>query len=91
MMQEQDTTEWAGLVPKATKAHNKLSHEALMGNADPDESYGMHQTNLHFELREEAGKHGTAECNNRYQPKECTGKWRRSNLYWEGIHQEEGR
>ena len=56
MMQEQDTTEWAKLVPKATKAHNKLSHEALMGNADPDEAYDMKQNNLQFELREEAGK-----------------------------------
>ena len=43
MMQEPDTTEWAELVPKATKAHNKLSHEALMGNADPDEAYDMKQ------------------------------------------------
>ena len=43
MMQEQDTTEWAKLVPKATKAHNKLSHEALMGNADPNEAYDMKQ------------------------------------------------
>ena len=35
MMQEQDTTEW--------EAHNNLSHEALMGNADPDEAYDMKQ------------------------------------------------
>ena len=62
MMQEQDTTEWSKLLQKATKAHNKLSHEALMGNADPDEAYDMKQTNLQFELREEAGKRVAAEC-----------------------------
>ena len=56
MMQENDTTEWAKLLSRATKAHNKLSHGALMGNEDPDEAYGMKQTNLQFELREEAGK-----------------------------------
>ena len=56
MMQEQNTTEWSKLLHKATKAHNKLSHEALMGDADPDEAYDMKQTNLQFELREEAGK-----------------------------------
>ena len=38
MMQENDNTEWSGLVERATTAHNKLSHEALMGDADPDES-----------------------------------------------------
>ena len=38
------------------RAHNKLSHEALMGNADPNEAYDMSQKNLQFELREEAGK-----------------------------------
>ena len=56
MMQEQDTTGWTKLLPNATKAHNKFSHEALMGNADPDEAYDMKLTNLQFELREEAGK-----------------------------------
>ena len=55
MTQEQDTTEWAKLVPNATKAHNKLSHEALMGNADPDGAYDMQQQSLQFKLREEAG------------------------------------
>ena len=55
-MQEQDTTEWSKPVGSATKAHNKLSHEALMGDADPDEAYDMKQTNLQVELREEAGK-----------------------------------
>ena len=86
MMQEQDTTGWAKLVPKATKAHNNLSHEALMGNADPDEAYDMKQTHLQLELREDAGKNGTVECSNCYQPKECTGKWCSSNLYWKGRH-----
>ena len=56
VMQAQDTTEWSKLVERATKAHNKLSHEALMGNADPNEAYDMRQKNLHFELREEAGR-----------------------------------
>jgi hypothetical protein len=56
LMQDQDTTEWAKLVTRATRAHNKLSHEALMGNADPNEAYDMSQKNLQFELREEAGK-----------------------------------
>ena len=57
MMQEQDTTEWAKLLPKAARAHNRLSHEALMGNADPNEAYDLGHKNLQFELREEAGKH----------------------------------
>ena len=54
MMQEQDTTEWATLVPKATKAHNKMSHEALMGNADPDEAYDMKQNiyNSNYEKKQ---------------------------------------
>ena len=56
LMQDQDTTEWAKLVRRATRAHNKLSHEALMGNADPNEAYDMSQKNLQFELREEAGR-----------------------------------
>ena len=56
LMQDQDTTEWAKLVSRATRAHNKLSHEALAGNADPNEAYDMSQTNLHFELKEEAGR-----------------------------------
>ena len=90
-MQEHDTTEWSALVERATQAHNKLSHEALMGNAGPNEAYDMKQTNLQFELREEVGKIGTAECSHCYQPKECTGKWCGSNIYWEGRHQEEGR
>ena len=56
LMQDQYTTEWAKLVSRAMRAHNKLSHEALMGNADPNEAYDMSQKNLQFELREEAGK-----------------------------------
>ena len=56
MMQEQNTSEWAKLLPKATRAHNRLSHEALMGNADPNEAYDLEHTNLQFEMREEAGK-----------------------------------
>ena len=56
LMQDQDTTEWAKLVSRAMRAHNKLSHEALMGNADPNEAYDMSQKNLQFELREEAGR-----------------------------------
>ena len=56
MMQEQNTSEWAKLLPKATRAHNRLSHEALMGNADPNEAYDLGHKNLQFELREEAGK-----------------------------------
>ena len=56
MMQEQNTTEWAKLLPKAARAHNRLSHEALMGNADPNEAYDLGHKNLQFELREEAGK-----------------------------------
>ena len=56
MMQEQDTTEWSKLEERATNAHNKLSHEALMGNADPDEAYDMKQTHLQSALREDVGK-----------------------------------
>ena len=55
-MQEQNTTEWAKLLPKAARAHNRLSHEALMGNADPNEANDLGHNNLQFELREEAGK-----------------------------------
>ena len=56
MMQEQNTSEWAKLLPKATRPHNRLSHEALMGNADPNEAYNVSHKNLQFEMREEAGK-----------------------------------
>ena len=56
MMQQENTTEWARLLPKATRAHNRLSHEALMGNADPNEAYNLEHKNLQFEMREEAGK-----------------------------------
>ena len=55
-MQEQNTSEWAKLLPKATRAHSRLSHEALMGNADPNEAYDLEHENLEFEMREEAGK-----------------------------------
>ena len=55
MMQDQNTNEWAKLITKATRAHNRLAHEALMGNADPNEAYDVDQKNLQFELREEAG------------------------------------
>ena len=55
-MQQENTTEWARLLPKATRAHNRLSHEALMGNADPNEAYNLEHKNLQFEMREEAGK-----------------------------------
>ena len=41
---------------KSNKGTQKLSHEALMGNADPNEAYDMKQNNLQFELREDAGK-----------------------------------
>ena len=56
MMQEQNTKNWQPLVPKATRAHNKMMHEALIGNADPNEAYDEDNKNLAFELREEAGK-----------------------------------
>ena len=56
LMQDQNTTEWAKLLPRATRAHNKLSHAALVGDADPNEAYDLGQKNLQFELREEAGK-----------------------------------
>ena len=39
MMQAQNTTNWKNLLPKATRAHNRMMHEALMGNADPNEAY----------------------------------------------------
>ena len=55
MMQDQNTNEWAKLITKATRAHNRLAHEALMGNADLNEAYDVDQKNLQFELREEAG------------------------------------
>ena len=57
MMQEQDTTGWAKLVPKATKAHNKLSHEALMGNADPDEAYDMKQQKSTIRITRRSRQH----------------------------------
>ena len=50
LMQEQDTTEWAKLLPRATEARNMLSHEALVGNADPNEAYDMSQKIVQLEL-----------------------------------------
>ena len=65
MVQEKNTTEWSQLLPRATQAQNKLSHEALMGNATPDEAYDMKQTNLQFELREKPANMATY-CSNCY-------------------------
>ena len=42
------------LLPTVTRAHNRLAHEALMGN-DPNEAYEGENKALQFELREEAG------------------------------------
>ena len=38
------------------KAHNNLSHEALMAGADPNDAYDESNKALQFELREEAGR-----------------------------------
>ena len=53
-MQEKGTNDWKTLLPKATRAHNRLAHEALMGN-EPNEAYEGENKALQFELREEAG------------------------------------
>ena len=50
-----NTDNWKPLLPQAIKAHNKMMHEALMGNADPNEAYDEENKNLAFELREQAG------------------------------------
>ena len=69
MMQQQNTTNWKNLLPQATRAHNRMMHEALMGNADPNEAYDEENKNLAFELREEAGNNGPARCSGQGQPK----------------------
>ena len=55
-MQEKNTKEWEPLVQKVAKAHNNLSHEALMAGADPNDAYDESNKALQFELREEAGR-----------------------------------
>ena len=55
-MQEKNTKEWAPLLPNVVKAHNNLSHEALMAGADPNEAYDESNKALQFELREDAGR-----------------------------------
>ena len=55
-MQQKKTDRWKPLIPQATRAHNRMMHEALMGNADPNEAYDQENKNLAFELRGEAGK-----------------------------------
>ena len=55
-MQEKNTKEWEPLVQKVVKAHNNLSHEALMAGADPNDAYDESNKALQFELREEAGR-----------------------------------
>ena len=52
-MQERGTDDWKTLLPKVTRAHNRLAHEALMGN-EPNEAYEGENKALQFELREEA-------------------------------------
>ena len=49
-MQERGTDAWKTLLPKVTRAHNRLAHEALMGN-DPNEAYEGETKALQFELR----------------------------------------
>ena len=51
-----NTDNWKPLLPQALKAHNKMMHEALMGNADPNETYDEENKNLAFELRKQAGQ-----------------------------------
>ena len=53
-MQEIGTDDWTTLIPKVTRAHNRLAHEALMGHG-PNEAYAGENKALQFELREEAG------------------------------------
>ena len=88
MMQEQNTSEWAKLLPKATRAHNWLSHEALMGNADPNEAYDLSHKNLQFEMREEAGKK-MAQQNAAVttHPKKRARTGRCSHVHWSRGHQ----
>ena len=54
-MMKQNTDNWKPLLPQTPKAHNRTMHEALVGNADPNEAYDEENNNLAFELREEAG------------------------------------
>ena len=41
---------------KVVKAHNNLSHEALMAGVDPNDAYDESNKALQFELREEVGR-----------------------------------
>ena len=91
MMQQQNTTNWKNLLPKATRAHNRMMHEALMGNADPNEAYDEENEQLAFELREEAGKNGPARCSRQGQPKEhARARWLQ-DLHWPRGHQAQRR
>ena len=69
---------------KATTAHNHMMHEALMGNADPNEAYDGENKNLAFELREEAGNNGTTRRRGKDEPKESDGTGWVPHLYREG-------
>ena len=42
------------MLPKVTRAHNRLAHATLMGN-EPNEAHEGENKALQFELREEAG------------------------------------
>ena len=55
-MQEKNTKEWEPLVHKVVKAHNNLSHAALMAGVDPSDAYDESNNALQFKLREEAGR-----------------------------------
>ena len=56
LMQAQNTKDWAPLLSRVIRAHNRLAHEALMGDAEPNEAYDGENKALQFEMREEAGK-----------------------------------
>ena len=55
-MQAKDTKAWGPLLQKVVKAHNNLSHEALMAGADPHDAYDESNKALQFEMREAAGR-----------------------------------
>ena len=90
-LQDKNTNEWEPLVPKVAKAHNNLSHEALMAGADPNDAYDESNKALQFELREAAGRKIASKCSRGEESKECAGQWGISDLHWTRRHQKKGR
>ena len=77
---------------KVVKAHNNLSHEALMAGADPNDAYNESNKALQFELREEAGTtiaHQNAVVERNQKNVQDNGGI--SDLHWTRRHKRTGR